>query len=170
MVALELNSVINNCKHYEEINLHIPNEEWLRRVVNVSLDIASSNQCKHYEKVELSLVISDDQTMRVLNRQYRGIDTSTDVLAFAFHEEEQQEVAHPFVSPPDGVLHLGEIVISYPDAVSQASKLSHSVEREIATLVTHGTLHLLGYTHNESSDTQEMQALEGEILGRIGLG
>lgn len=116
--------------------------------------------------VELGLVIADQDKIRRLNRDYRGRDEPTDVLAFSAMEEAGPEFP-PFVSPPDGVQHLGEVIISYPQAVMQAEEHRHPVEREIAILVIHGVLHLLGYEHDEPEREFQMRAREAEILSSI---
>ena len=72
-----------------------------------------------------------------------------------------------FVVPPDDVLHLGEVIISYPQAVTQAEEHQHSVKREIAILLIHGLLHLLGYEHDKTVLKHKMAARETEILSHI---
>jgi probable rRNA maturation factor len=137
-------------------------KEWLRRVVEHSLaaqDIAS--------EVELGLLITDDETVRKLNQEYRGVDEPTDVLSFALAERKTGNNSPPFVEPPDGLLHLGEVVISYPQAVRQAEENNHQVKEEVALLVIHGILHLLGYEHDEPAREREMRALEKKILSEI---
>jgi len=72
-----------------------------------------------------------------------------------------------FITPPDGVLHLGEVIIAYPQAVIQAEEHHHPVKREIAILIIHGVLHLLGYDHEEPEAERQMRAREAEILSGI---
>ena len=135
-------------------------KEWLHRVVKLSLatqDIGS--------EVELGLLITDDETVRKLNQEYRGVDEPTDVLSFALVE--RKAGSSPFITPPDGLLHLGEVVISYPQAVRQAEENKHKVEEEVALLVIHGVLHLLGYEHDEPAREREMRALEERVLSKV---
>jgi len=73
----------------------------------------------------------------------------------------------PFVAPPDGVKHLGEVIISYPQAVIQAEEHQHPIKREIAILIIHGVLHLLGYDHDKPEPERDMRARETEILSYI---
>ncbi|MFC1998163.1 rRNA maturation RNase YbeY [Chloroflexota bacterium] len=117
---------------------------------------------KEYDSFELGIVITDDENIHRINRQYRGIDEPTDVISFALLEGEDG-----FVMPPDDTLHLGEVVISYPRAVEQAKEQKHSTDRELAWLIVHGVLHLLGHDHETDEDLQSMQTIEGEILGKI---
>ncbi|MCJ7669712.1 MAG: rRNA maturation RNase YbeY, partial [Dehalococcoidia bacterium] len=92
---------------------------------------------------EVSLVLTDSETVQRLNRDYRGVDEPTDVLAF--YMLPQKGADSSFALPPDGITRLGEVIISYPQAVAQAREQGHSPERELALLVIHGILHLLGY-------------------------
>jgi len=121
--------------------------------------------------VELGLVITNQERVQQLNRSYLGKDEPTDVLAFSTREEIDAELP-PFVQPPDGMLHLGEVIISYPQAVIQAEGHRHSVKREIAILIIHGVLHLLGYEHDKPELERQMKTREKEIMSCIegGLG
>jgi probable rRNA maturation factor len=111
---------------------------------------------------ELSLVFTDSKTVRQLNRDYRGIDEPTDVLAFAMLRQKGDDSS--FALPPDGITRLGEIVISYPKAVGQAKEHGHPPEEELALLVIHGVLHLLGYDHEEPEAESKMREREKELL------
>ena len=154
-----------------EINVLIDEEleecleaRWLQSVVEqvlIAEDVISA--------VELSLVITSQEQVRELNRSYRGRDEPTDVLAFSMLPAgEKTEADFPsFVTPPDGVLHLGEVIISYPQAVIQAEEHQHSVEKEITILIIHGVLHLLGYDHDKPELERDMRARESEILSSI---
>jgi probable rRNA maturation factor len=71
-----------------------------------------------------------------------------------------------FALPPDGVTRLGEVIISYPQAIEQAREQGHSTERELALLIIHGILHLLGYDHEEPEGESEMRKKERELLER----
>ncbi len=141
-----------------------PDADWLRHVaehVLVAQDAGPS--------VELGLVITSQERVQQLNRSYRGRDEPTDVLAFPMLPElpvagEIGADFSPFIVPPDGVLHLGEVIISYPQAVTQAEEHQHSIKKEIAILIIHGVLHLLGYEHDEPELERLMAAREAEIL------
>lgn len=116
-------------------------------------------------RTEMGLVISSGERVRELNRDYRGRDEPTDVLAFSAREE--ADGLPPFIPPPDGVLHLGEVIISYPQALIQAEEHGHPLKKELAILLIHGLLHLLGYDHEKSDAERKMQAREKELLGLI---
>jgi probable rRNA maturation factor len=109
-------------------------------------------------KAELGIVVTDDETVRRLNREFAGDDHATDVLSFSLEEGEE------FASP-DGVTRVGEVIVSYPTAERQAVDAGHAPGDEIAHLVVHGILHLLGYDHAESADETRMRSREEELLG-----
>jgi probable rRNA maturation factor len=113
---------------------------------------------------EVSLVFADSETVQRLNRNYRGVDEPTDVLAF--YMLPQKGADSSFALPPDGVTRLGEVIISYPQAVAQAREQGHPPERELALLVIHGILHLLGYDHEEPEEESKMRERERELLER----
>ncbi|MGH2669621.1 MAG: rRNA maturation RNase YbeY, partial [bacterium] len=100
---------------------------------------------------ELGVLVTDDEAMRRLNAEYAGQDETTDVLAFSLREGEE------FVSP-DGVVRLGEVIISYPTASRQAAEAGRLVDEEIAHLLVHGILHLLGYDHMKAEEERVMLA------------
>ena len=140
--------------------------DWLRDMVEQILVAQDAGAM-----VEMGLVITSQERVQQLNRSYRGKDEPTDVLAFSAREEIDAELP-AFVQPPDGVLHLGEVIISYPQAVIQAEEHRHSVKREIAILIIHGVLHLLGYEHDKPELERQMKSREEEVLSGIegGLG
>lgn len=139
-----------------------PEASWLERVAEKVLVAQRADS-----GTELGLVIAGQERVRQLNLSYLGKDEPTDVLAFAMLPEQSRECLAPFVAPPDGIKHLGEVIISYPQAVSQAEEHQHSTKREIAILIIHGVLHLLGYDHAQPELEREMRAREEEILSHI---
>lgn len=111
---------------------------------------------------QVGLVFTDSDTVRQLNRDYRGLDEPTDVLAFYMLPGNGDSRA--FVQPPDGVTRLGEVIISCPRAVEQAEAHDHSTGRELTLLVIHGILHLLDYDHEEPEEGARMRAREKGYL------
>lgn len=103
-------------------------------------------------KVEIGINVVGDRKMHELNKKYRGVDATTDILSFALEDPNpinlQQTLRVGFVASPDKWLRLGDIVISYREAVTDASLDGISVEEEINSLVEHGTRHLLGVHNN----------------------
>ena len=135
---------------------------WLERVGEQVLSAQGVDP-----RTELGLVIVGQERMCQLNFSYLGRDEPTDVLAFAMLPEQVGRDLAPFVVPPDGIKHLGEVIICYPQTVIQAEEHQHSVERELAILIIHGVLHLLGYEHDKLEQEREMRAREAEVLSCI---
>lgn len=114
---------------------------------------------------EISVRVTGDDEIQALNRDYRGVDRPTDVLSFALALD---DTGPAFTPPPDQPLHLGEVVVSLPYAQRQAHELGHSTEMEIAWLVIHGSLQLLGYAHAGEEEAQQMEGLERVALRSLG--
>lgn len=108
---------------------------------------------------ELTLVVTDDEGIRALNRDFLGIDAPTDVLSFS-----AQEDSGPFVAAPEAGGYLGDVILSYPRAIEQAREQGHSTEQELNLLVVHGVLHLLGYDHAGEEEKAVMWAQQEAIL------
>jgi probable rRNA maturation factor len=107
------------------------------------------------------LTLTGDEHLREYNRRYRGLDETTDVLAFAAQEAPLDQ---RFQAPPGTEHWLGDIVIALPRARFQAREAGHSMNDEVRLLAVHGFLHLLGYDHAERAEEAAMTALTNRIL------
>ncbi|MBQ4119835.1 MAG: rRNA maturation RNase YbeY [Clostridia bacterium] len=117
------------------------------------------------EPAQVDVTIVDDTKIQVMNKEYRNIDSSTDVLSFPLGENGEYDR-----NPENNALMLGDIVISYEHAVAQADLYGHSIDREIAFLTVHSMLHLLGYDHvNGGLEQAIMREKEEAILELLGL-
>lgn len=118
---------------------------------------------------EISVMFTDNEGIRVLNAQHRGIDRATDVLSFPMLEYDDD--GEMFDDPGDieDELCLGDIVISLERAAEQAEEYGHSFEREVGFLTVHSMLHLLGYDHMTEEEEKEMFGFQKEILAKMGL-
>jgi probable rRNA maturation factor len=125
----------------------------LKKITNNVLKLVLDE--KGRSGAEVSVVFVDDGEMRNLNRNYRGINKSTDVLAFPMNEGRFAAIN------PD---LLGDIVISVPRAREQSEAHDHSLERELTVLLIHGLLHLLGYDHETDKEEALMKEMETEFL------
>jgi probable rRNA maturation factor len=150
----------------DEIGIHIEeefrgllDEGWVRRTTRYLLK--AEGVAPPYE---VGLVFTDSETVRQLNRDYRDVDEPTDVLAF--YMLPQKDADDSFALPPDAVTRLGEVIISCPQAVQQAKEQGHTVKQELALLVVHGILHLLGYEHEKPEEERRMREREEELLGK----
>jgi len=151
----------SHCAHRIEVQIARPfrgvvRAPWLRRIAGHVL------LAEGIGPTELGVVITDDATIREVNHRFLGIDEPTDVLSFGLGGQGDK----PFALPPDEVASLGEVIVSYPTAVRQAEEQGHSVQAEVAHLLVHGILHLLGYDHGTPEEEQVMrQKAEGILAG-----
>ncbi len=133
-----------------EINRY---QERLQSAAEEALKFASASP-----SCELSLVITGDEHIRQLNKQYLGIDAPTDVLSFPADE----------VDPESGNPYLGDVLIAFRFAQAQAVAAGHAVGDELQLLAVHGILHLLGYDHRQDADRIRMWAAQTDILKILG--
>ena len=151
-------------------NLEIPYEEIIEKMVVASLDF---EDCPY--EAEVSVTIVDDEEIRRINNEYRGIDKSTDVLSFPFNEfsapgnfDDIEENIDAF-NPETGELLLGDIILSTEHILEQAKEYGHSKTRELAFLVVHSMLHLMGYDHMEDDERMVMEDRQRKILELEGI-
>ncbi len=143
MINLQIEAL--NSEIISETILQQAAEETLKQV-GASLD------------ADLTIVLTGDETLRQLNREFMGIDAPTDVLSFPADE----------IDPETGQPYLGDVVISIPRAQAQAPENGQSVQAEILLLAVHGVLHLLGFDHAEASEKELMWAQQQAVLSRVG--
>jgi len=133
-------------------------QAWLERVARRVLEAEGVGT------VELSVTVTDDETVRSLNREYAGEDAVTDVLSFSQREGEEFAAAAGRIPP------LGEVIIAYPQALRQAREHGESPEAEVTRLLIHGILHLLGYDHAQPEEERRMRTREEELAGGVSAG
>ena len=122
-------------------------------------------QEKFADPAEVSVTFVDDEEIHRLNKEYRNIDRSTDVLSFPLGEDGVYDTNYD-----TGAKMLGDIVISIPHALDQADRYGHSLQREIGFLTVHSMLHLLGYDHvNGGIESVRMRGKEEAVLTQMGL-
>ncbi len=131
----------------------------LKSVIITALQIA-----KVPGPVEVDCVITDNKTIHRLNKLYRGIDSPTDVLSFGLSDQQPVSDKVAFPVTPGEESYLGEIIISYERAAEQAAEHGNTIKQELNLLMVHGTLHLLGYDHEDNADARKMRAREKKIL------
>ena len=124
--------------------------------------------------VELSVTLTDNEGIHKLNKEFRDIDSPTDVLSFPLLEFETpgdfESIASDsdIVDPDTDEIMLGDIVISLEKVVSQAEEYGHSKDRELAFLVAHSMLHLMGYDHIDDEERKDMESRQEDILSKAG--
>lgn len=118
---------------------------------------------------EISFTITDNDGIHAINKEYRGIDRATDVLSFPMLEFGDDEIDAEFETE-DGLVMLGDIVISIERAREQAKELGHSLRRELAFLTAHSMLHLLGWDHVDDPEGEAyMIDKQNEVLNKLGI-
>lgn len=148
--------------------LHLPLSNHIKSCISATL---------RAEKVpvpcEINVLVTDDQTIRVINNEYRKIDKATDVLSFPmfqFTPGQLPDDLTSFLDPETGLLPLGDMAISLERAEAQAKEFGHTAKREVGYLTIHSVLHLLGYDHvDEGEMKKQMRAREDAICKEIDL-
>lgn len=155
-----------NIEYEADKKLELPYESIIEEVVTASLDY---EECPY--EAEVNVVLTDNEEIRRINREFRQIDNATDVLSFPMGDfetpsdfERMEAQSEDYFNPETGELLLGDIVISVDKVEEQAEKYGHSESRELAFLVAHSMLHLCGYDHMEEEERAVMEQKQEEIL------
>lgn len=150
-------------------------DEYADRVDAQSLEaVVAATLARHAAELgpaaEVTLIITSDEAVRTLNRDYRGIDAPTDVLSFAAQEarDDEPDLAVPPELAEELERRLGDVVIALPFSERQAQQFGNSAAAELRLLAVHGTLHLLGYDHAAPEEEEEMWAMQEAILAPLG--
>lgn len=146
-------------------------EEVAHKVMEAALDY---EKCPY--EVTISLLLTDDEGIHQMNKEYRDIDRPTDVLSFPNVDYETpadfsgiEDHVEDYFDPETGELFLGDIVISIDKVYAQASEYGHAPLREYAFLIAHSMLHLMGYDHMVEDEAKIMEAKQEEILNILGI-
>lgn len=141
-------------------------ESLLKKVVEACLDY---EDCPY--ETEISILLTDNVEIQQINKEFREIDSPTDVLSFPTIEydipgdfSDLENTCPDCFHPETGELILGDIVISVEKAIGQALEYCHSVEREIAFLTAHSMFHLFGYDHMEEEERTQMEEKQNQVL------
>lgn len=143
-----INNGPNQYGDYEKVFIDLANKTFKHLQINVNYIV--------------DVTIVDNKEIHVINRDYRNVDRPTDVISFAFLDDENEGKLIG-----DAPISLGQIIISFEKAEQQANEYGHSINREMSFLFVHGLLHLLGYDHMSKEDEEVMFGLQDEILGGI---
>ena len=141
-------------------------ENIIQQAVSVTLDTVGGKDTDF----EVSVLITDNEGIHEINKEFRNIDAPTDVLSFPVLEFDEDGVMIEETGDYDGdFLLLGDIVISLEKAKEQSEQFGHSLLREVGFLTVHSTLHLLGFDHMEEPYATVMRAREKEITEKMNL-
>ncbi len=153
------------------IDLGIDYKSVIERTIKKALEY---EQCPYEAEVNVVLTVNDE--IQQINREYRQIDAPTDVLSFPMIDYEAEadfshveDRAEEYFNMETGELLLGDIIISVEKVIEQAKLYGHSVTRELAFLVAHSMLHLMGYDHMEENERAVMENRQRKILAQLGI-
>lgn len=158
-------------RHYIPVTADVPGisedrRSFIRKVIRTALAAEGVDfPC------EVDVLITNDEAIHQVNLDMRGVDRSTDVLSFPeFDLTPGQLPEAEDTDPGTGLVPLGDMVISWEHVTAQAKEYGHSNRRELAYLVVHSVLHLLGYDHlDEGPQKKQMRAREEAILAELGI-
>lgn len=142
-------------------------EESINELNAVCCEIMKNEECNF--DAQISLTFTDNEGIREINREYRDTDRATDVLSFPMLEfcEDEEDAEY---ETENGLVLLGDIVISIERAKEQAAEFGHSIRRELAFLTAHSMLHLLGYDHVDDPEGEKMMIeKQDNALNALGL-
>ncbi len=138
-----------------EVEINVPTDEILQKWVNCALETAG-----FLTAAEMTLRFTTNEEVQTLNRDFRDKDKPTNVLSFPFEVPEFLQDEEPT---------LGDIIIAMPVIEAEAKEQQKTVIDHLAHMTVHGTLHLLGFDHIEDEEAEEMEALEIQILVKLGI-
>lgn len=151
------------------IDLQLPCQALLERCLEAVLE---EEQCPY--DAQIDVVITDNDSIHEINREFRGVDAPTDVLSFPMISYRApsdfsglEEQAEEYFNPDTGELMLGDMMISAEKVLEQSAAYGHSVEREFAFLTVHSLLHLCGYDHMEENDRILMEERQRAVMTRL---
>jgi len=154
-----------------DIDLGIEYEDIAKLVVEEALRL---ERCPF--DVEVNILLTDNEGIHAINKETRDIDRPTDVLSFPnlFFESEgdfdiSEEELADYQDPENGLIVLGDIIISLEKVAEQAKEYNHSVKREYAFLIAHSMLHLSGYDHMVAEEAEVMEGRQRLILDSLGI-
>lgn len=164
-------------KKVDETSVYIEDEQTAVTVKAEQLDLLQKTvmQCLKDEDFklgcEINILLTDNESIRQINKQHRDIDKSTDVLSFPMADIKNGEILSDQgdVDMDEGLLLLGDIIISMETALKQSEDYGHSLDRELAFLTAHGVFHLLGYDHMERDTEADMISRQEAVLEKLGL-
>ena len=165
-----------NIEYEAELQLNLDYEDIIKSVVS---EAAAYEKCPY--EIEVNVTITDEESIREINNEYRNIDKATDVLSFPMIEyetpgdfesikEELDSSPEDYFNPDSGELMLGDIVLCVQKIIGQAESYGHSQKRELAFLTAHSMMHLFGYDHMQEDEAKQMEARQNAVLENLGTG
>ena len=165
-----------NIEYETEKKLDLDYEKIINDVIAESVEF---EKCPY--EVEVSVTLTDNDSIHAINKEFRDVDRATDVLSFPMIdyekaadfdalEEEFDSSPESYFNPETGELLLGDIIISVEKVIEQAQNYGHSPRRELAFLVAHSMMHLFGYDHMSEDEAKVMEMRQEAVLTKLGIG
>lgn len=153
--------IIREDQSWEEVDIH---NEYITELVEVTL-----NHLGYFSKanVEIAIMLTSNDHMKKLNKQFREMDKSTNVLSFPDNDLQEEDLLE--LSGKETYIYIGDIAIGYQILVDESREYGISFIDHFSHLLVHGVLHLLGYDHEDSQDAIQMSNLEIEILRKMNI-
>ena len=142
--------------------LNIPETEDYNGLIDMVLGECFKEENLLDSKLYISVILTNPDEIQKMNKEYRKIDKTTDVLSFPMYERDEISHLNKEIEEP-----IGDIVISVERVRKQAKEYEHSFERELSYMLVHGFYHIMGYDHMEEMEKKEMRAKEDVILNRL---
>ena len=142
--------------------LNIPETEDYNGLIDMVLGECFKEENLLDSKLYISVILTNPDEIQRMNKEYRKIDKTTDVLSFPMYERDEIPNLNKEIEEP-----IGDIVISVERVRKQAKEYEHSFERELSYMLVHGFYHIMGYDHMEEMEKKEMRAKEDVILNRL---
>lgn len=143
--------------------LEIPEDKKYEEIINKVYEACFKEENLYDYKIYISIILTNEENIQKINKEYRNIDNPTDVLSFPMFEKDEIEKAK------ENEEALGDIIICIPIVKRQAVEYEHSEEREFAYMLVHGFYHLMGYDHIKEEDKKVMRQKEENILNKLNI-
>ena len=153
---------------FEIVYKEIEEKEEHQKIIQKVLEKCFEEEKIIDSKLMITITLTNAENIKEINKQYRNIDKTTDLLSFPIFEKDELEnkIKNRLFEHEDV---LGDIIISIPKVEEQAKEYGHSFERELSYMVVHGFYHLMGYDHIKEEDKQEMRPKEEKILNQLNI-
>ena len=154
------------------VQIAMPNDVWMRALPDFNdfvpkiVHEAIKASDRVFSDSEVSIVLSDDRELRILNKEYRGVDAPTNVLSFPGEGVDEDPDSFTFLGRPR---MLGDVVIAFETTLREATGDGKALRDHLAHLLVHGVLHLCGYDHERDADADAMERLERDILAKMNI-
>ena len=149
----------------------IPENDEYKQIIKKVVETCFMEENLLKTNLYLNVILTNPETIRKTNKQYRELDKETDVLSFPMFQKDEIDNLIKESQTKQEVVEdvLGDIMVSIPRVIEQANEYGHSVERELAYMIVHGFYHVMGYDHIKEEDKVIMRPKEENILNKLNI-